>query len=58
MKIRLTPQTKLPKLVESVPYMYPGLLFCDMSGKPLEISEKVVHRPAFSKDSLITPSRG
>ena len=38
--------------------MYSHLFFSDMSWKPLKISEKGVHRPAFSKYSLITPSRG
>ena len=31
MKIRPRPKTKLPKLVEIVPDMYPDLLFGDMS---------------------------
>ena len=58
MKTRPSPKTKLPKLVESVPDMYSGLPFWDMSLKPLTISEKVFYLPAFSKDSLITTSRG
>ena len=58
MKTRPRPNIKLPKLVEIVPHMYSDLLLCDMSGKPLKNSEKVVHRPAFSKDLLITPSIG
>ena len=58
MKTRPRPKTKLPTLVEIVLDMYPDLLFGDMSGKPLKISEKGVHRPAFSKYSVITPSRG
>ena len=56
--IRPLPKTKLPKLVEIVPDMYPDLLFVDMSRKPLKISEKGVHMPPFSKYSFITPSRG
>ena len=58
MKIRPRPKTKLPTLVEIVCDMYPDLPFCDMSCKPSTIGEKVVHRPAFSNDLLITPSRG
>ena len=38
--------------------MYSDLVFSVLSCNPLKISEKVVHRPYFSKDSLITPSRG
>ena len=38
MKTRPKPKTKLPKLMEIVPDMYPGL-FCDMSCKPFKISE-------------------
>ena len=40
MKTRPRPITKLPKLVEIVPDMYPDLIFGDMSWKPLKISEK------------------
>ena len=58
MKTRPRPKTKLPKLVEIVPDMYPDLLFDNMSCNPLQISEKGVHRPVFSKYSFITPSRG
>ena len=58
MKSRARPKTKLPKLVEMVPDMYPDLFFGDMFGKPLQISEKGVHRPAFFKYSCITPNRG
>ena len=58
MKTRPRPKTKLLKLVEIVPDMYPDLLFGDVSWNPLKISEKGVHRPAFSKYSFITPSRG
>ena len=41
--------SKLPQLVEIVPYMYSDLLFRDMSCKPLKISEILVYRPAFSR---------
>ena len=41
LKTRPRPKTKLPKLVEIVPDMYPDVLFGDMSWKPLEISKKV-----------------
>ena len=58
MKTIPRPKTKLSKIVKIVPDMYPDLLFCDISCKYLKISEKVVHRPAFSKDLFITPSRG
>ena len=44
--------------MEIVQDMYPDLYFGDMSGKPCKISEKGVHRPAFSMYSFITPSRG
>ena len=58
MKTRPTPKTKLAKLVKSVPDMYSGLPFWDVSLKPLTISEKVFYLPAFSQDLLITTSRG
>ena len=52
MKTRPRPKSKLLNLVEFVPNMYPKLLFCDMSCKPLKINnKKVLHRPAFFKDS-------
>ena len=57
-KTRPRPKTKLPKLVKIVPDMYPDLFFGDMSRKPLKVSEKLVHRPAFSKDLFITPNKG
>ena len=38
--------------------MYPDLFLGDMSWKPLKISEKRVHRPAFSKYSFIPLRRG
>ena len=41
MKTRHRPKTKLSKLVEIVPDMYPDLLFCDLFCEPLKISEKV-----------------
>ena len=55
MKTRPRPKTKLPKLVEIFPDMYQNLFFGDISWKPLKISEKGVHMPAFSKYSFITP---
>ena len=58
MKNRPRPKTKLPKLVEIVPDMYPDLLLGDISCKPLKISEKGVNKPAFSNYSFITPNRG
>ena len=58
MKTWPRPKTKLLKLVEIVPDMYPDLFFSGMSWKPLEITEKWVHRPAFFKDSFRTSSRG
>ena len=58
MKTRPRPKNKLPKHGVIVPDMYPDLLFCDMSCQPIKISEKVFHRPAFSKDLFITLSRG
>ena len=58
MKTIPRPKTKLPKLMEIVPDMYSDLLFVICLVNLLKISEKVVHRPAFSKDLFITPSRG
>ena len=40
MKTRSRPKTKLPKLVEIVPDMYPDLIFGDMSLKPKKKSVK------------------
>ena len=54
---RPRPKTKLPTCVEIVPDMYPNLPFCDMSCKPSKIREKVIHQPAFFKDSIIILSR-
>ena len=54
LKTRPRPKTKLPKLVEIVPDMYPDLLLKTFK----KISEKGVHRPAFSNYLFITPSRG
>ena len=60
MQIRPRPKTKLPKLVEIGPDIYPDLLF--VTGLVNLIfflnCEKVVHRPPFFKDVLIIPSRG
>ena len=58
MKTRPKPPPKKPKHVKIVPDMNPDLIFGDMSWKPLNISEKRVHRPALSKYSFITPIRG
>ena len=55
MKTRPRPITKSPKLVQIVPT---DLLFCDMSYKPLKISERGVQRPAFSNNSFKTSSTG
>ena len=51
MKIRPRHKTKLPKLVEIVPDIYSDL--CDMSCKPLKISEKLVQLSAIFEDLFI-----